>query len=184
LPGFDFSLAQDVSADGSVVVGAVGFGVDTYAGAFIWDPAHGMRDLRQVLVNHLGSSADVAGWTLDYATAVSADGNVVVGYGTNRAGKTEAWIARLDAAATLPGDFNHNGTVDAADYVVWRKGLGSTYTMADYEVWRAHFGETAGSGAALPSTEPLTANIPEPTAAALLTVSFAVIYAFRVGQRR
>ena len=25
------------------------------------------------------------------------------------------------AAAGVPGDYNHNGTVDAADYVVWRK---------------------------------------------------------------
>jgi hypothetical protein len=47
----------------------------------------------------------------------------------------------------LPGDYNHNGVVDAADYVVWRNGLGTTYTQADYDVWRAHFGQPAGSGA-------------------------------------
>ena len=40
-------------------------------------------------------------------------------------------------AATLPGDFNNDGTVDAADYVVWRKGLGTIYTQDDYNVWRA-----------------------------------------------
>ena len=27
----------------------------------------------------------------------------------------------LTAVPSLPGDFNHDGTVDAADYVVWRK---------------------------------------------------------------
>ena len=27
----------------------------------------------------------------------------------------------LAAVPSLPGDFNHDGTVDAADYVVWRK---------------------------------------------------------------
>ena len=48
----------------------------------------------------------------------------------------------------VPGDYNQNGTVDAADYVVWRNGVGTTYTQGDYDVWRAHFGQTAGSGAA------------------------------------
>ena len=63
----------------------------------------------------------------------------------------------------IPGDFNHNGVVDAADYVVWRKGLGTIYTQSDYDMWRAHFGQTAGSGAALPSAEPLSAAVPEPS---------------------
>ena len=54
---------------------------------------------------------------------------------------------QYDAApSTLPGDYNQNGTVDAADYVVWRNGLGTTYTQTDYDVWRANFGTTAGSG--------------------------------------
>jgi hypothetical protein len=50
---------------------------------------------------------------------------------------------------TLEGDFNQNGSVDAADYVVWREGLGTTHTPDDYGVWRAHFGQTGGSGAVL-----------------------------------
>ena len=56
-----------------------------------------------------------------------------------------------------PGDFNQNGNVDAADYIVWRKGLGTTYVQADYDLWRAHFGETtvaSGKTAAVP--EPAT----------------------------
>ena len=64
----------------------------------------------------------------------------------------------------LPGDYNGNGVVDSADYIVWRNGLGTTYTQNDYDVWRAHFGQTAGSGSALPSAEPLSATVPEPPA--------------------
>jgi PEP-CTERM motif len=61
------------------------------------------------------------------------------------------------------GDYNHNGVVDAADYVVWRDTLGSTtdfrangsndgasmdvIDQADYDVWRNAFGQGAGSGA-------------------------------------
>jgi hypothetical protein len=46
----------------------------------------------------------------------------------------------------LDGDYNFNRVVDAADYVVWRKGLGTIYKESHYTVWRAHFGQTAGSG--------------------------------------
>ena len=50
-----------------------------------------------------------------------------------------------DAAAALvpaaAGDFNNDGSVDAADYVVWRNGLGTIYTQSDYDTWRANFGE-------------------------------------------
>jgi hypothetical protein len=45
----------------------------------------------------------------------------------------------------LPGDFNADGIVDSADYVVWRKGLGTTYTTNDFNVWRANFGSTTAT---------------------------------------
>jgi hypothetical protein len=54
------------------------------------------------------------------------------------------------------GDYNANGTVEAADYVIWRKTLGESKTpftradgsgngiidQADYLIWRANFGKT------------------------------------------
>jgi hypothetical protein len=46
----------------------------------------------------------------------------------------------------LPGDYSNDGKVDAADYVIWRKGLGTTYTQNDYNVLRTHFGQTTGGG--------------------------------------
>jgi hypothetical protein len=48
----------------------------------------------------------------------------------------------------LVGDYNQNGAVDAADYVVWRSGQGTTYTQTDYDVWRTHFGQSSGSDSA------------------------------------
>jgi hypothetical protein len=57
----------------------------------------------------------------------------------------------------IAGDFNEDGVVDAADYVVWRKGLGSTYTQNDFNVWRANFGQNTDAEA-LPSQ----AAVPEP----------------------
>ncbi len=67
----------------------------------------------------------------------------------------------------LPGDYNQNGIVDAADYVVWRKGLGTLYTQNDYDVWRVHFGQTAGSGVGASAN----AAAPEPANLELLVLA-------------
>ncbi|MEX2307412.1 MAG: CRTAC1 family protein [Pirellulales bacterium] len=70
-----------------------------------------------------------------------------------------------------PGDYNGNGIVNAADYVVWRKGLGTIYTQADYNVWRSRFGQSAGSGSGGNTT------VPEPASAWLLLALAAVFVA-------
>jgi hypothetical protein len=57
----------------------------------------------------------------------------------------------------LAGDFNGDGAVNAADYIVWKKTGGS---QADYNAWRSNFGRTnAGAGATI--TE--SSAVPEPT---------------------
>ncbi len=87
LPGGDRSTARAVSADGSIVVGGSRGG-----GAFIWDAAHGMRPLTQVLTD-LG--LDMSDWYLFRATGVSADGRTIVGYGAGSDGRLQGWIAYL-----------------------------------------------------------------------------------------
>jgi hypothetical protein len=62
----------------------------------------------------------------------------------------------------LPGDFNQDGNVDAADYIVWRKNSGGIYTQDDFQPWHAHFGQTVGSGALMNNT------VPEPATLAIL----------------
>lgn len=61
-------------------------------------------------------------------------------------------------AKAVSGDFNENGTVDAADYVVWRENLGlliqlpnegenvteGEVTAEDYATWRENFGLLTG----------------------------------------
>ncbi len=66
----------------------------------------------------------------------------------------------VSVTAGLLGDFNGNGVVDAADYTVWRNGLGSIYTLADYDVWKSHFGQSAGGGSM--GASPSHAAVPEP----------------------
>jgi hypothetical protein len=65
-----------------------------------------------------------------------------------------------DAPPELIGDFNEDGSVNAADYVVWRKFFGNPFDEIDYDDWVANYGEPgggAGGGAA-----------PEPTSTWLL----------------
>jgi mannan endo-1,4-beta-mannosidase len=81
-------------------------------------------------------------------------------------------------APTLPGDFNKDNVVDTADYVVWRNGVGTTYTQFDYDTWRANFGRAGGSGAIAINL----ATVPEPAGTAVwLTVILALT---RVRQSR
>jgi hypothetical protein len=73
------------------------------------------------------------------------------------------------------GDFNHNGSVEAADYVIWRKGLGAAYQASDYTTWRANFGKIApGTGAGVESVA-----VPEP-GIWVLTISCLTIFFFRM----
>jgi hypothetical protein len=80
----------------------------------------------------------------------------------------------------LPGDFHRDGTVDAADYVVWRKGLGSDFTPDDFHVWRAHFGLTGGSGALARAAGPA---VPEPVTMRLTLMAAAACVVIRFGGR-
>jgi autotransporter-associated beta strand protein len=80
----------------------------------------------------------------------------------------------LTMSAGVPGDYNNNGIVDAADYVVWRKGLGTIYTQNDYDVWRAHFGQSSGAGAGGGSGLS-EAAVPEPATSSLLLFALSTI---------
>ncbi|TWT90717.1 Extracellular ribonuclease precursor [Pseudobythopirellula maris] len=73
----------------------------------------------------------------------------------------------------LAGDFNGNGTVDAADFTVWRDGLGVTYSPEQYDDWVNNFGATIETG--------LSQTVPEP-AAALLAVAVLGVLAGRRGR--
>jgi hypothetical protein len=86
----------------------------------------------------------------------------------------------LPEPAGATGDFNNNGVVDAADYVLWRNGGelanegGVTPGMAtpeDFAHWRAHFGETAGGGASAGQA----AAVPEPSICLLCGIALGIL---------
>jgi len=67
--------------------------------------------------------------------------------------------AAINAAAFLPGDFNHDDRVDAADYVTWRNDSG---TAQDYQLWRGAFGATVSGIGSSSGIADAHGHVPEP----------------------
>jgi hypothetical protein len=76
----------------------------------------------------------------------------------------------VEVGGNLDGDFNNDGTVDAADYTVWRDGLKDAFMQADYDEWKANFGQTVLAGGGSVSTA-----VPEPSVLALFAIGCAAI---------
>ena len=62
----------------------------------LWTSDGGMQNLRDLSI--ASGVTDLTNWSLSDATGVCADGLVIVGYGINRSGGTEAWIATISEA--------------------------------------------------------------------------------------
>lgn len=86
--GISGSVATGASGYGTRIVG---WGATASAGevALVWDAANGWRSLAAAL--RADHRAELPGWKLERATAISDDGRGIVGYGTNPQGQTEAW---------------------------------------------------------------------------------------------
>jgi hypothetical protein len=69
--------------------------------------------------------------------------------------------------SVLVGDYNDDGSVDAADYVVWRKSDG---TPQGYNEWRANFGRAVATASAS-----ATATVPEPATMAMVLLTLMLI---------
>lgn len=139
--------------------------------------------------------ANVAAWQLtpgkDRTSATNSGGIKIGGSFPNNLQEQNPFNGRVDelmafdkalaprdvfalyrAVSSPPGDYNQDGTVDAADYTVWRDTMGSTVDLradgdfsgviddSDYAVWASHW---SGSGA--PTLASVAADsVPEPTA--------------------
>lgn len=90
-------------------------------------------------------------------------------YGDESPHETNA-VVLADFAIGLPGDFNGDGLVDAADYAVFRDGFAAgAYNEYDYRAWRDFYGATTQSlGAALQGSA-----VPEPASGWVLLVGLS-----------
>lgn len=92
------------------------------------------------------------------------------------------------AATPIAGDYNNDGKVDAADFVVWRQTLGQngiglaadgsgngTIGQSDYDTWRQNFGSSTLAAAAVAA-----AAVPEPAAGVPIAVGLMLVLAQRM----
>jgi hypothetical protein len=103
-------------------------------------------------------------------------GSFRVNYGPGSAFAPTLVVLSAFQATGLPGDFDRNGIVDSADYVVWRKNPSAFGgDPAGYNTWRVNFGRVAGGSSIAESS---AAAVPEPMSLALL------VFAALLGMRR
>jgi hypothetical protein len=130
------------------------------------DPSMHNRDT-VVTISDLSPAVDVG---ILYVQFVGASGNLGVGY-------LNSMQLEASEVVGLTGDYNNDGKVDAADYVVWRKNPGSFGGDPDgYNTWRSHFG-IGGNGSGSAATP-----VPEPAAWMLTIVAALGLVAVRRGR--
>jgi hypothetical protein len=95
----------------------------------------------------------------------------------------------LQSHLAIRGDYDGNGAVDAADYVVWRKTVSQSVTtgtgadgdgngvvgQSDYNLWRQNLGKTRPNY----YSSAAAASVPEPSLAGLILVAAAIFLSRR-----
>jgi uncharacterized delta-60 repeat protein len=157
----DVSSSLEIQPDGKIIVTGHSFNAATnddfavlrYNSDGTLDETFGTGG---VVTTAIGPGHDVI-----LAVALQADGRIVVSGRTETGGANDFALARYHSIdlPQLPGDYNLDGSVDGADYVMWMKLAGSTsvppYSSAngnsdtviddaDRGVWVANFGEGSG----------------------------------------
>jgi hypothetical protein len=117
----------------------------------------------------------------DIRIAVDSDGELYILSKSD--GMIRAIVGTLPAVA---GDYDRSGTVDAADYILWRKTLGQTVGAfsgadgngdgaideVDYDLWRSHFGKFfSDRGAAAVDSQ----QVPEASAGVLASLAAVLL---------
>jgi alpha-L-arabinofuranosidase len=120
------------------------------------------------------------------------EGDLVFQYALQGENQLRQGVTTYVIPPPLPGDYNDNGVVDAADYTVWRNHLNTSYqlpnevegvsdgtvTLADYDAWKERFGDVlSGSGAG-----GVAVAVPEPTSAWLVAIALWVCNVWRRGR--
>lgn len=94
--------------------------------------------------------------------------------------------AAAPSGGGLAGDYSGNGTIDAADYAVWRDTMTASGTFlpndatpgsvdeSDFLYWRDHFGESWGSGASGSASD--AGIVPEPSACLLAVTAMGALW--------
>jgi hypothetical protein len=174
---FPDNLSSSLTANRNLLIATTGF--DTLPGGvtpdFILPSGNFFNPAGDTMTLFAGSAIDTRTFT-----SVPTDGVMSRVYPSNTLATnsprnfagTSGSVNLAPPAPSPTGDYNGNGTVDAADYVVWRDTFSQPVTAGegadgnangtidpgDYEFWQARFGNTVPSparAAAVPEPAPL-----------------------------
>jgi sulfatase modifying factor 1 len=210
---YDYPTKSNTAPDNQIPANDSGNSANYYVGGFTQDESYPLTTVgAYTLSKSPYGTADQGGnvweWTEKYTSSSST--RVRRGGAFDSIGSTELNAANRDGIAPtsetddmgfrlatiptptgVPGDYNGNNVVDAADYILWRKFLDQSVTLpndstpgmvtsADYDVWRAHFGQTpSGSG----SGSLLQAAVPEPATMPLVRLLAASMFFYSIAWR-
>jgi uncharacterized protein YjbI with pentapeptide repeats len=129
------------------------------------------------LTNQVGRTFDLFDWSGVTPTGTFAVESL---YGWDLANLYTTGEVTLLTIPGPQGDYNQNGTVDAADFTIWRDSLGGAGLAnrgagisgpvgpADYNLWKTNFGQSAATSMGIRSG--IAPAVPEPTTSILLAV--------------
>jgi hypothetical protein len=205
MQGYDESLeylGTDAAGSGNTDVDAImviDFGATPGINSLVWQASHNMGGQYQIQNFEIGTDILELGaagpqfFSDDQLSRITIDGipysATDPGNGSSYWNRDESLQAQFfNVSNNLTGDYNESGTVDAADYTIWRDHLNTVFdlpnrglgisgpiSVADYNTWKANFGNSGSGGLGI-------ASVPEPTAIVLCWLA-GVAAIFAVGGR-
>ncbi len=121
-------------------------------------------------------------------TTTDGMGSFLVHYGATSSFNPGQIVLTSFQLTPLPGDYNGDGIVNAADYTVYRNHLRANFVLhgenpaaatpgivdeEDYNFWKLHYGETLESSSSAASSRSPNQTIPEPATLVLLMFAAA-----------
>jgi hypothetical protein len=133
------------------------------------------------------SNNTAAGGTEGLANLTLQPGSEYFARITGSTANVQLYELSLTAAVLFPsGDFDKNGVVDGADFLLWQREFGATgaslaadanhdnrVNAADLSLWQAHFGETVNAAT------PAARHVPEPDSMSIVAPAFMAVATMR-----
>jgi hypothetical protein len=158
-----------------------------------WDQGGGSGVDRLTEAFLLGSTAFADGYSVNLGNVYTGGAGGAENLSFNFAfadGTLRSGLVEYVTSGAVPGDYNGDGFVNAADYALWRDTRGATVAAGtgadgsgngtvgdeDYTYWYNRFGNPGGSGSGA-----LAANVPEPSSLVLVVACAGLV---AVGVRR